>query len=78
MEGAGLVRRERSPSDARKLRVTLTPEGTAALRSIRTRRTAFLAERLAKLSPDERAALAAAVEPLLALVEEDGPEPPAA
>jgi DNA-binding MarR family transcriptional regulator len=78
MEAAGLVRRERSPSDARRLRVTLTPDGTRALRSIRSRRTAFLAERLGRLSPEERAALAAAVGPLLALVEEDGPEPPSA
>jgi DNA-binding MarR family transcriptional regulator len=78
MEAAGLVLRERSPTDARKIRITLTPKGTRALRSIRTRRTAFLAERLGHLSPDERAALAAAVEPLLALVEENGPEPPAA
>jgi DNA-binding MarR family transcriptional regulator len=70
MEAAGLVRRERSPEDARKIRVTLTPDGTRTLRSIRTRRTAFLAERLANLPPDARAALADAVEPLLALVDE--------
>jgi DNA-binding MarR family transcriptional regulator len=71
MEAAGLVQRERSSTDARKIRVTLTPKGTRALRSIRSRRTAFLAERLEKLSPDERAALAAAAGALLALVEDE-------
>jgi len=76
MEAAGLVRRERSPKDARKIRVTLTPKGVRALRSIRTRRTAFLAERLDHLSPEARAALAEAVEPLLGLVEDEPPAMP--
>jgi len=40
------------------------------LRSVRSRRTAWLAARLQQLSPEELAAVDAAVEPLLALLEE--------
>jgi len=71
MEKAGLVVRSRSLDDARRVRVALTPKGVRALRSIRRRRTAWLAERLQRLSPDELAALDGAVEPLLRLVEDE-------
>ena len=71
MEKAGLVVRSRSLDDARRVRVALTPKGVRALRSIRRRRTAWLAERLQRLSPDELAALDRAVEPLLRLVEDE-------
>jgi DNA-binding MarR family transcriptional regulator len=70
MEKADLVVRTRSPEDARRIRLALTPKGVRALRSVRRRRTAWLAERLQALSPVEQAAVDAAIEPLLRLVED--------
>jgi DNA-binding MarR family transcriptional regulator len=72
MERAGLVVRTRSPQDARRIRLALTPKGVRALRSIRRRRTAWLAERLKGLSPAELATVDGAIEPLLRLVEDSG------
>jgi DNA-binding MarR family transcriptional regulator len=70
MEKAGLVVRTRSVEDARRIRLALTPKGVRALRSVRRRRTAWLAERLQGLSRGELAAVDRAIEPLLRLVEE--------
>ena len=70
MEKADLVVRTRSAQDARRIRLALTPKGVRALRSVRRRRTAWLAERLQGLSPAELAAVDAAIEPLLRLVED--------
>ena len=71
MEKAGLIVRSRSTQDARRIRLALTPKGVSALRSIRRRRTAWLAERLEGLSPAELRAVAEAIEPLSRLVEDD-------
>jgi DNA-binding MarR family transcriptional regulator len=70
MERAGLIVRTRSAEDARRIRLVLTPKGVRALRSVRRRRTAWLAERLQGLSGTELAALDRAIEPLLRLVED--------
>jgi DNA-binding MarR family transcriptional regulator len=70
MEKAGLVVRTRSPEDARRIRLTPTPKGVRALRSVRRRRTAWLAERLQGLSPAELETIDRAIEPLLRLVED--------
>ena len=70
MERAELVVRTRSPEDARRIRLALTPKGVRALRSIRRRRTAWLAERLEGLSAPELAAVDAAIEPLAQLLED--------
>lgn len=70
MERADLVVRMRSPEDARRIRLALTPKGVRALRSIRRRRTAWLAERLEGLSTRELAAVDRSIEPLLRLLEE--------
>jgi DNA-binding MarR family transcriptional regulator len=70
MERAGLIIRTRSHEDARRIRLELTPKGVRALRSIRRRRTAWLAERLQGLAPAELAAVDGAIEPLLRLVED--------
>ena len=70
MERAGLVVRTRSAEDGRRVDLALTPKGVSALRSIRRRRTAWLAERLEGLSPSELAAVDRAIAPLLRLVEE--------
>ena len=71
MEKAGLVVRTRSLEDARRIRLALTPKGVRALRSVRRRRTAWLAERLEGLSPVELAAVDRAIEALSRLVEDD-------
>jgi DNA-binding MarR family transcriptional regulator len=71
MEKAGLILRTRSAEDARRIKLALTPKGVRALRSVRSRRTAWLSERLKGLSPCELAAVDRAVEPLLRLVEEE-------
>jgi len=65
----GLVAREPDPSDARSIRVSLTPAGAQVLARIRSERTALLGARLARLSADQRAALTAALPALEALVE---------
>jgi DNA-binding MarR family transcriptional regulator len=70
LEKAGLVARTRSTEDARRIRLALTPKGVRALRSVRRRRTAWLAERLEGLSPGELRAVDQAIEPLLRLIED--------
>jgi DNA-binding MarR family transcriptional regulator len=71
LEKAGLIVRTRSPEDARRIRLALTPKGVRVLRSVRRRRTAWLAERLDALAPTEQRAVADAIEPLGRLLEED-------
>jgi DNA-binding MarR family transcriptional regulator len=56
--------------DRRRVGLTITATGTKALEAIRRRRNDWLAARLARLSPAERAALAAAAEPLARLAED--------
>ncbi len=70
LEKADLVVRTRSPEDARRIRLALTPKGVRALRSVRRRRTAWLAERLEGLSAAELTAVDRAIEPMLRLVED--------
>jgi DNA-binding MarR family transcriptional regulator len=70
LERAGLIARTRSTEDARRIRLALTPKGVRALRSVRRRRTAWLAERLEGLSPGELRAVDEAIEPLLRLIED--------
>ncbi len=67
----GLVTRESDPTDARSVRVSLSPAGIDALTRIRSERTALLGARLARLSDEQRAALVAGLPALEALVEED-------
>jgi DNA-binding MarR family transcriptional regulator len=72
LEAAGLVGRVRSEADRRRVGLTVTEAGVRALRSARSRRTAWLASGLKRLSDEQRAAVAAAVEPLGLLLAEDG------
>lgn len=58
----GLVTRTAHPVDRRQVVVTLAPVGVAVVRETRRRRDAWLALRLAELTPHERAALAEASE----------------
>ena len=68
LERVGLVRRTET-ADRRRVGLELTEEGQRVLRSVRSRRTAWLATRLGGLAPDELAAVEAAVEPLARLLE---------
>jgi len=70
LEAAGLIVRTRA-ADRRRVEVTLSPEGSRVLRSVRRKRTVWLAERLEELSDEEREAIDAAIEPLARLLEED-------
>ncbi|HYA08610.1 MAG TPA: MarR family transcriptional regulator [Gaiellaceae bacterium] len=71
LERDGLVARTPNPADRRRVGLALTDEGQRALRRVRSRRTAWLATRLRGLTHDELAALAAAVEPLSRLLDEE-------
>ena len=68
LERDGLVARTPSPSDRRRVGVTLTEEGKRVLRRVRSRRTAWLASRLGALDADELAAVQAAIGPLSRLL----------
>lgn len=61
---AGWISRDVGLEDGRRVGLTLTPAGIAALDAIRARRNDWLARRLAALGPEGLAALAAAVGPL--------------
>ncbi|GII21959.1 MarR family winged helix-turn-helix transcriptional regulator [Planosporangium mesophilum] len=67
----GLVIREPDPTDARSVRVSLSPAGVETLARIRSERTALLGARVARLSDEQRAAIVAALPALESLVEED-------
>jgi DNA-binding MarR family transcriptional regulator len=71
LERDGLVARTQSAEDRRRVGVSLTEEGQRVLRRVRSRRTAWLAQRLRGLSPEELAAVEAAVEPLRRLLPEE-------
>ncbi len=71
LEAAGLVERSRSKDDRRRVIVAVTEKGLRVLRSARAARTAWLAARLRRLTPDEIAALEAAIDPLARLLEEE-------
>jgi DNA-binding MarR family transcriptional regulator len=71
LEEAGLVERAPVPNDQRRVGLTLTPAGHKVLRSVRSRRTAWLADRLRQLDADELEAIDAAIEPLAHLLEPD-------
>jgi DNA-binding MarR family transcriptional regulator len=57
LEDDGLVERTPDPHDGRSSLVAPTPAARALLDELRTRKTAFLAERLERLGPDDRAVL---------------------
>jgi DNA-binding MarR family transcriptional regulator len=57
LEEMGLIQRTPDPQDRRSSLVAATATADALLDELRTRKTAFLAERLETLDPDERATL---------------------
>src|SRR5919107_480034 len=71
LEADGLVGRTADPVDGRSFLIALTPEGAALLRELRTRKDAFLAERLRRLSGEDRATLRRAAVLLEDLLEDE-------
>jgi DNA-binding MarR family transcriptional regulator len=71
MEQAGLIERTRGGLDKRRVGLSLTAEGEKVLRSVRQKRTAWLASRLDTLSAEERRAVDKAIAPLERLLEAD-------
>jgi DNA-binding MarR family transcriptional regulator len=61
LEKAGLIERTREGVDRRRVGLTLSAEGEKVLRSVRQRRTAWLAARLDRLTNDERVQIEAAI-----------------
>ena len=61
LQESGLVDRAADPADGRVVQVRLTEDGRAMLARRRAVRAERLAEILARLSPDEQAALSAAL-----------------
>ena len=57
LEERGLVTRAPDPADGRSALITVTPAGQQLLAEIRTRKDAFLSERLEALTPQDRATL---------------------
>jgi DNA-binding MarR family transcriptional regulator len=71
LESAGLVVRRPAPGDRRSAQVELSPAGRELLDRSRTRKDAYLAERLATLTPAEVAVLRQAAAALERLLEAD-------
>lgn len=69
LQRAGLVQRTPDTLDRRRHGLTLTEEGERVLRSVKRRRTTWLARRLETLPPEDRAAIVGAMEPLERLLE---------
>src|SRR5688572_27460325 len=64
LEKAGLLDRVRDPEDGRGSIVSINAEGRALLRKLRARKTAYLAQQLSHLDPDDVAALERAADVL--------------
>ena len=71
LEEAGLVQRAPVEGDQRRVGLTLTAQGQKVLRSVKSKRTAWLSARLRDLDPEELEAIDAAIEPLARLLAED-------
>jgi DNA-binding MarR family transcriptional regulator len=69
LEDKGLVTRDTHPSDKRQVIIALTQAGLDLLDSERRQRDAWLSQRLAQLTPDERAVLRDAIPVLDKLAE---------
>ncbi len=66
-----LIQRAADPADGRSTLVSITPAGRALLSDLRTRRDAFLADRLSRLPAEDRAVLDRAAQVLESLLEEE-------
>lgn len=70
LERARMIERIADPDDRRVCRVQLSQTGSNWIDKTRAARNEWLAERIARLQPDERVALAAAVEVLQQFVDD--------
>src|ERR1019366_2642969 len=70
LEASGLVTRRQAERDRRRVDLEVTAEGQRVLKVIRSKRTAWLSARLGKLPHTDLAAVAAAIAPLEALLEQ--------
>lgn len=71
LEAAGYVARKApDPEDKRRVGLSVTPKARKALDAVRRRRNDWLAQQLAALSPEQRAALQTAIAPLALLAGE--------
>ncbi|HWH54792.1 MAG TPA: MarR family transcriptional regulator [Gaiellaceae bacterium] len=70
LKADGLLEREPPGDDRRRVGLRVSAEGERVLRSVKSRRTAWLAARLRGLSAAELAAVDAAIEPLQELIDE--------
>lgn len=71
LERLGFVVRRRDEADRRVVRVQVTAEGKERLRTTRTRKTAWLAQRLDELAPDELERVAESMDVLEKLAESE-------
>jgi DNA-binding MarR family transcriptional regulator len=71
LEDAGLVERAPVAGDLRRVGLTLTAAGHKVLRSVKSKRTAWLSARLRQLDPDALETIDAAIEPLMDLLAEE-------
>lgn len=71
LEEAGLVERTPDPEDGRSALISITAGGREKLRSLRKRKTAYLARRMRDLDADEVATLRGAAQILERLLETD-------
>ena len=70
LEDAGLVEAAPVVGDRRRVGLKLTADGHRVLRSVRSKRTAWLAKRLRTLDEEQLEAIDTAIEPLTALLDE--------
>lgn len=70
LEETGLAAREVDANDRRIVRVRITEQGRQTLERSRTKKAAFLATRVARLSPEARGVLADALPVLEALIDD--------
>ena len=69
LEAANLIERKRA-ADRRRIGLFLTPEGAKVLRSVRSKRTAWLSARLERIEPAERERIEEALDALEKLIDE--------
>jgi DNA-binding MarR family transcriptional regulator len=69
LEAAGLIERKRA-NDRRRIGLYLTSEGAKVLRSVRSKRTAWLSARLERIEPAERERIEDALDALEKLMDE--------
>src|SRR3954452_20533880 len=70
LEAERLITREPSGEDRRRIGLRVSAEGERVLRSVKSRRTAWLATRLKELSAEELEAVDSAIGPLQELIDE--------